>query len=225
LTFALAKTIPKNMFRRYILPWVGFIIYRLLSWSWRVRCIEAEGLKRARAAGEPLIFAHWHGDELMIFPLVKEYKIATMTSTSKDGELADFAIRMMGAATSRGSSTRGAIGALKGLIRLMGQGYNASMAVDGPKGPIYKVKPGVFELSRLAKAKIVPMGAAPANAIEFRKSWNKARLPKPFSRVVVWFNEPLETVTKDQSPHDPALIQRLEAEIAKACQSATQALP
>ncbi len=213
------------MFRRYALPWIAFIVYRLWSWSWRLECIEEESLKRARANGEPLIFSHWHGDELMIFPLVAPYKIATMTSTSKDGELVDFAIRKMGAATSRGSSTRGGIGALKGLVRLMGQGYNASMAVDGPKGPIHQVKPGVFELSRLAKARIVPMGAAPAKAITFHKSWNKARLPLPFSRVVVWFSAPLDMITRDQSPHDPELTKRLEGEIAKACQQAANALP
>ena len=213
------------MFRRYVLPWIGFFIYWLWSSSWRLRCIESDGLKRAKANGEPIVFAHWHGDELMMMALVAPYKIATMTSTSKDGELMDFAIRRMGAATSRGSSTRGGIGALKGLIRLMGQGYNGSMAVDGPKGPIYKVKPGVFELSRLAKAKIVPMGAAPASSFRFHKSWNKARLPKPFSRVVVWFSEPLEMITREQSPHDPILIERLEREIAKACQSAEDALP
>lgn len=213
------------MFRRYVLPWIAFVLYRLWSASWRMRCVESEGMKRARAAGEPLIYAHWHGDELMIFPLVGPYKIATMTSTSKDGELVDFAIRKMGAATSRGSSTRGGIGALKGLIRLMNDGWNASMAVDGPKGPLHKVKPGVFELSRLAKAKIVPMGAAPAKSITFKKSWNKARLPLPFSKLVVWFNEPIEAVTREQSPHDPKLIATLESEIAKACQAAQNALP
>lgn len=189
-----------------------------------MRCVESDGVKRAREAGEPLIFAHWHGDELMIFPLVKPYKIATMTSTSKDGELVDFAIRKLGAATSRGSSTRGGIGALKGLVRLMGQGHNASMAVDGPKGPLHKVKPGVFELSRLAKARVVPIGAASSNSILFRKSWNQARLPKPFAKVVVWFNEPLPLVTREQSPHDPALAEHLEREIAKACQHAADHL-
>ena len=34
------------------------------------------------------------------------------------------------------------------------------MAVDGPKGPLHRVKPGVFEFSRLADAKIVPVGVA-----------------------------------------------------------------
>jgi len=208
------------MFRAYVLPWLVYLFYRLWSATWRVECVESAGLKAAKASGEPMIFAHWHGDELKVFPLVTPYKIATMTSTSKDGQLVDFAIRKLGGATSRGSSTRGGIGALKGLIRLIGKGYRASMAVDGPKGPLHKVKPGVFELSRLANARIVPVGAASSRAIVFHKSWNRAELPKPFAKVVVWFGEPLNVITRQESPKDHALSARLEQEIAKACQHA-----
>jgi lysophospholipid acyltransferase (LPLAT)-like uncharacterized protein len=208
------------MFRRFVLPWILLIAYRLWTWSWRVETIESPGMKLALQNGERMIFAHWHGDELCIVPLVVKFKIATMTSTSKDGQLIDFVIRKFGGATSKGSSTRGGIGALKGLIRLIRNGRNASMAVDGPKGPIYKAKPGVFELSRLAQAKIVPMGAASSNAIVFNKSWNKAKLPKPFSRVKVFFAEPMPPLSREVSSKDPALALRLEAEIAKACQAA-----
>jgi lysophospholipid acyltransferase (LPLAT)-like uncharacterized protein len=213
------------MFRRYFLPRIGWWIYRAWSWSWRVKLIESSGLQSAKSNGEALIFAHWHGDELCIMPLVGPYKIATMISTSKDGELMDFVIGRLGGATSRGSSTRGGIGALKGLIRLMKTGYRASMAVDGPKGPLHKVKPGVFELSRLAHAKIVPMGAACSNPFVFQKSWNKAVLPLPFSRVVVWFSEPISAVNKDISPHDSSLGQLLENEISNACFKAREHLP
>ncbi len=212
------------MFRRYFLPWIAWIFFRAWSMTWRLQCLESEGLKKAIAAGEPLIFAHWHGDELKVLPLIRPYRIATMTSTSKDGALIDFAIRRSGGATSRGSSTRGGIGALKGLIRLMGQGYRASMAVDGPKGPLHKVKPGIFELSRLAKAQIVPTGAAASRKIVFQKSWNKAELPKPFAKIVVWFGEPIPAITRNESAKQPALAVRLESEIAKACQQALQHL-
>lgn len=209
------------MFRTYFLPWIVYLFYRLWTSTWRVERIESDGLKQALSGGEKLIFAHWHGDELKIVPMVTPYRIATMTSTSKDGQLIDFSIRKLGGATSRGSSTRGGIGALKGLIRLVSEGYRASMAVDGPKGPLHKVKPGVFELSRLAKARIVPVGAATNRGILFKKSWNKAELPKPFSKVVIWFGEPFQVITKDESPRDPALASALESEIAKACQHAS----
>lgn len=212
------------MFRRLILPWLVYLLYRLWTATWRLDLREAPGLVRAKEAGEPLVFAHWHGDELCIVPLIPIYKIATMISTSRDGELMDFAVRRFGGATSRGSSTRGGVGALKGLVRLMGQGYRASLAVDGPKGPLHKVKPGVFELSRLAHAQIVPMGAATLRPILFQKSWNKAQLPRPFARVVVQFGEPWPALTRADDSKDPALANRLEREIASACQQAASHL-
>src|SRR5262245_2376692 len=127
------------MFRAYVLPWLTWIFYRLWTATWRVNVIESTGMKKALSEGRPIVFAHWHGIELSIVPLIKTYRIATMTSTSKDGQLIDFAIRKFGGATSKGSSTRGGIGALKGLVRLMTKnGRNASMAVDGPKGPLHE---------------------------------------------------------------------------------------
>lgn len=208
------------MFRRWVLPWLVWILYRVWSATWRLHIVESSGLKKALAAGQPVVFAHWHGIELSIVPLVRPYRIATMTSTSQDGQLIDFVIRKFGGNTSKGSSTRGGIGALKGLVRLMKSGYRASMAVDGPKGPLHKVKPGVFELSRLTEAVIVPMGSASSRQINFSKSWNKAFLPKPFSRVTVVFLEPWAAVTREQSAKDESLQVRLETEIAKACQVA-----
>lgn len=212
------------MTSRWLLSWLVWFFYRLWTSTWRVRVIESEGMKLALEKGEPIIFAHWHGSELCIVHLVRRYKIATMTSTSKDGQLIDFTIRRLGGATSKGSSTRGGIGALKGLIRLVRSGYRASMAVDGPKGPIYKVKAGVFELSKLTSGRIIPVGAASSNAITFEKSWNKAKLPKPFSRVVIYFADAWEPVGRERSAHDPDLAQRLEGEISNACQSAEELL-
>ncbi|MGE0529059.1 MAG: lysophospholipid acyltransferase family protein [Bdellovibrionales bacterium] len=213
------------LLRAFLLPRIVWFLYRLWSLTWRLQCHEPEGLTAAKRNGDKLVFAHWHGDELCIVPLIRPYRIATMTSTSKDGSLIDYAVRKFGGATSRGSSTRGGIGALKGLIRLMGQGYRASMAVDGPKGPLHRVKPGVFELSRLAGARIVPMGAACSHAFIFKRSWNKARLPKPFAKVQVQFLEPWPVIQKGDSAKSPELAERLAAEIAKACQLAANALP
>lgn len=212
------------MFRAHVLPWIVWFFYRAWTWTWRIECVEPEALKEAKARGDRLIFAHWHGDELCIVPLVTPYKIATMTSTSKDGQLIDFVVRRLGGATSRGSSTRGGIGALKGLVRLVGEGYRASMAVDGPKGPLHKVKPGVFELSRLAKARIVPLGTAASREIIFQKSWNKAHLPKPFARVTVLFGEPWAPMGREADAKDEALALRLAAHIARACQLASEHL-
>lgn len=176
-----------SILRRWFLPSLVYWLYRLLSFSWRNVVIETSETTERMKHRRPLIFAHWHGDELAMVQFVRPFRIATMTSTSSDGSLIDQVILRLGGATSRGSSTRGGIGALKGLVRLLKSGYNASMAVDGPKGPLHQVKPGVFELARLAHADIVPVGIGVSNGFMFTKSWNKAVLPKPFSRVVMVF--------------------------------------
>jgi lysophospholipid acyltransferase (LPLAT)-like uncharacterized protein len=206
------------MFKQIILPRLIFLVYRLWTLTWRVRVDETPEIKRILAAKEPLIFSHWHRDELSIVHLVKRYRIATMTSSSKDGQLIAYVIKKFGGATSQGSSTRGAVGALKGLTRLvLDEGYRASMAVDGPKGPIFKVKAGVFELSHLADAWIFPVGVASSSHWVFHKAWNKARLPKPFSKVIVSFGALSKMGTGD--PRDPHLSQQLALEIEGACKA------
>ncbi|MGE4131395.1 MAG: lysophospholipid acyltransferase family protein [Bdellovibrionales bacterium] len=212
------------MFRQHVLPRLIFWLYRVWTATWRVQIVEPENLKVAKANGTPLVFAHWHGHELSIVPLVRQYKIATMTSTSRDGQLIDFVVRRFGGATSRGSSTRGGIGALKGIIRLMREGWRASMAVDGPKGPLHVVKPGVFEVAKMGRARIVPMGAACSHAIHFRKSWNQTFLPTPFARVVVVFGEPQFDLSSEISPKSEPLRIQLAEQITNACQSAASLL-
>ncbi len=212
------------MFRTLLLPWLVLWLYRAWSWTWRLSVVEPDSVKKLIRERAPVVFAHWHGGELCLVPMVRPYRIATMTSTSKDGELMDFVINRFGGKTSRGSSTRGGVQALKGLVRLVKSGRCASVAVDGPKGPIHQVKPGVFEVSRLAAAYIVPAGTACDRGLVFEKSWNKARLPWPFAKVCVQFLEPWEPLTRDVSSRDSALARRLEVEIANACQLAEQHL-
>lgn len=183
-----------------ILKWTVYFLYRTLIALWRIEVVEHPKLLQLLQKGQPVIFAHWHGNELGLVYAVQRYKIATMTSTSKDGSLIDFVIHKLGGSTSRGSTTRGAVSALKGLVRLCREGQNTSFAVDGPKGPIYVVKPGVFELSKLCGAPIVPSAMAVSRAHVFERSWNKAKLPLPFSKVVLYFGEPITALTKEDDP-------------------------
>lgn len=197
-----------------------YIIYQSLRWTWRLEVIEPPELKQAMKDRKSFILSHWHGDELVLLQLIPSYRIATIVSTSKDGEMMNTLVGWMQGKTSRGSSTRGAVSALKGLIRLVREGYNCSFAVDGPKGPIYQVKPGVFEISRALDLPIYWSGVACDRAFHFPKSWNKTYLPKPFARIYVrWFG-PMSPITKDQDPRSPELAQTLERALHAAKQQA-----
>ena len=212
------------MFQKYILPYIVFIIYRLWFATWRITIAENESLKNRIKNKEPFILAHWHGDELAMIHMVSRYRFATMTSTSKDGEIVNKVIHLLGGNTSRGSSTRGAVSALKGLIRLIkGGGYNCSVAVDGPKGPYHKVKPGVFEIAYLLKIPIYAASAASNRAYHFPKAWNKAFLPKLFSHVHIHWEGPFN-VSENDDVKSPELALNLEKLLEVAKQQALKAI-
>ncbi len=189
-----------------------------------MRLIEPEPLKQAIRDRKPFLMAHWHGDEIALIQLCRRYHIATMSSQSKDGQMMSVILRLLGAKTTAGSSTRGGVGGLKGLIRLMRDGHSCSFAVDGPKGPIYKVKPGVFELSRLSDSPIYYCGVSVDRAIYFPKAWNKTFFPKPFAKIVIQWHGPLPPTTKDQDPRDPKLAEQLETLLHSAKEQALKVI-
>lgn len=195
---------------------VVWIIYRAIQLTWRVSVFEPPELKENLKTKKTTIFSHFHGDELVLISLVNPYRIATMASTSKDGEIMNTVLNLLGGKTSRGSSTRGGVGALKGLIQLCKSGRNSSIAVDGPKGPIYEIKPGVFELSRLTQSEIYAGGVFCERAWRFPKSWNQTFLPKPFAKVsVVWLG-PIGPVTKQDDPRSADLAKALQNQLFAA---------
>ncbi len=204
------------MFRKFVLPYLLFFVYSVLKATWRVRVIESESMRQAITAGNPIVFAHWHGDELAVIYLLRFYKTGVITSTSKDGELINTIAQLFGARTSRGSSTRGGVTALKGIIRLAREGWNPSVAVDGPKGPYHKVKPGVFEISKIIGAPIYPLGISCDRKFVFEKAWNKTFLPLPFANVICVWGDPLPAIPRDADAHDPDLARGLESALADA---------
>lgn len=131
-------------------------------------------------------------------------------------------VQLYGAKTAKGSSSRGGVEALKGLIRLSKEGYNPAIAVDGPRGPYKTIKPGVFQLSRLSKARIYPAAVTFSKAWYFPKSWDKTYLPKPFSKVLIHWGEPMEAVEKSADPKSEELARKLTKQFEHSEKQADQ---
>ena len=196
--------------KQTLLGALAWVIYRLLSWTWRIQWQEPACMREALRERRPFIVAHWHGDELALLHVVRRYRLATLTSPSKDGRIMATLLRLLGAKVSVGSSSRGGAAGLKGLIRLVRAGHNCSFAVDGPRGPIYKLKPGVLEASRLLDCPIYYASITCDRAYHLHRSWNRAFLPKPFARLRIEWRGPMEALTRAQDPRDPQVLDRLE---------------
>ena len=195
--------------RKHLLPILVWLFYRTLIATWRLKPVESPYVLQCKKQNKAWIIAHWHGDEIAAISFCRIYSVATMTSTSRDGELMNSVLNRLGIKTSRGSSTRGGAAGLKGLIRLTRTGACPVVAVDGPKGPIHEVKAGVFELAKISGLGIVPMVCKATSKFVFKKSWNQAYLPLPFSEVFMIWGEPI-FVSKEMDPRSPALAQELK---------------
>ena len=196
--------------KQIAIGFIAWLVYRLLSLTWRVTVDEPETMRSALQGRHALLLAHWHGDEFALAHLARGYRIATLASPSKDGRIMATLLRLQGAVVIPGSSSkRGAIG-LKQLIRLAREGHVCSLAVDGPRGPIYKVKPGMLQISRLLDCPIYYPSISCDRAFHMHRSWDRGYVPKPFAHVHIEWRGPVAALGAADDPRDPLVIGRLE---------------
>ena len=143
----------------------------------------------ARGGGLP-VYTFWHD---RIFPstyFFRRRRIVVMTSRSFDGEYIARFIQRLGYGAVRGSSSRGGVGALVELARLVRAGFPAAFTIDGPRGPRHVAKRGAVLLAKKTGQPVLPFGVN-AERCWTLKSWDRMQIPKPFSRVRVRFAPPV----------------------------------
>ncbi len=106
---------------------------------------------------EQIILAFWHGRMLMIPILKKDRPASVMISRHKDGELISRTMERFGIGSSRGSTTRGGISALKDMLRLAAKGYSLVFTPDGPKGPRFVAQIGAIQAAKATGLPIYPV--------------------------------------------------------------------
>ena len=169
---------------------LGGSLIRLLASTWRYRVKNEGELKRLRGGGAPFIFSIWHGHLLPLLWHHRGQGVSILVSEHKDGELIARFAESIGYGTIRGSSTRGAAGALLGLVRALGEGREVGITPDGPRGPACSYAPGAAVAASKAGALVLPM-AAHANRAWRLNSWDRFMIPQPFARVTIAYGEPV----------------------------------
>jgi hypothetical protein len=158
--------------------------------TYRVEVRGWEHIRACRDAGHPVLYAFWHGEQFPLVPFHAGQGIGLMVSRSRDGEIQARLTASLGFVPYRGSSSRGGAAALVGLIQHVRGGHDAGITLDGPRGPIHEVKPGILALARKTNGAIVPLRMFADRAWRLR-SWDRYTIPKPFSRIVIEYRAPV----------------------------------
>ncbi len=201
-----ARTAPRafsfgDRVKLWLISWAGYLLIRIVGSTLRYTLIAEPGcLADEHGFTLPSIWCFWHRCVIPSAYRFRRQKIAVMTSRSFDGEYIARIIRRLGFIPVRGSSSRGAVGALIGMRRQLELGHAAVFTIDGPRGPRYVAKPGPV---LLAKKTGVPIGCfyVAVQRAWVLNSWDRMLIPKPFSRAVVYASSPIYVppqATKEQ---------------------------
>jgi lysophospholipid acyltransferase (LPLAT)-like uncharacterized protein len=168
-------------------------LMKVWSFTLRVEIEDRCGISRPDAHLAPVVYALWHSRIFTIPPIWaiacgKSRRSVVLTSASHDGALLARAMGVFGIGAVRGSSSRRAVAGLIGMKRALLEGFDVCITPDGPRGPRYALHPGVVKLAETAQAPILPIHVTYSSAWRL-KTWDRLVIPKPFSRVLVVFDE------------------------------------
>lgn len=169
---------------------------RLLAQTWRLDVVGEEHVFELRRGGFPIVFAVWHAHLLPPLWHRRGEGITLLVSGHADATHLASAGRRWGYNVVSGSSTRGGVGGLRGIVRVLADGGDVAFTPDGPRGPAREAKPGAMAAAQLSGAAIIPIGAAASSEWRF-DSWDRFRLPRPFAKVRVVYGEPLNGTDGD----------------------------
>ncbi|MEP6742982.1 MAG: lysophospholipid acyltransferase family protein [bacterium] len=168
-----------------------FFLIKVIGSTIRWQISGWENWETATSNGRIPIYTFWHNRVFLATYFWRKRRIVVMTSQSFDGEYIARFIQRFGYGASRGSSTRGAVGAVIEMTRLMRAGCPTAFTIDGPKGPRYVAKMGAVLLAKKTGQPILPFTITADRSWEAKKSWDGFQVPYPFSRARVMIAPPI----------------------------------
>lgn len=204
---------PRQRFVLWLITWVGYLFIRIVGPTLRIsESIEEGG--PSNTFPHPSVFVFWHNAVISGTWYYRHRDVGVMTSSSFDGEYIARIIEKFGFRAVRGSSTRAAVRALLGMHTEIETGHSVAFTIDGPKGPVYVAKPGPVLLARNVQRPIQAFYIAVERAW-ILNSWDRLRIPKPFSRIHLRLARPIPVPPNTDSESAKALHAEMQAALER----------
>jgi lysophospholipid acyltransferase (LPLAT)-like uncharacterized protein len=168
-----------------------YLTIKLIGGTIRFEVEGWENWEAASSNGRVPIYSFWHSRIFIGTYFFRRRGIVIMTSRSFDGEYIARFIQRFGYGAVRGSSTRGATGALIEMVRLLRAGHPTGLTLDGPKGPPHVAKMGAVLLAKKTGHPILPFTFASRKFWEIGSTWDRTQIPRPFTRARVFIAPPI----------------------------------
>lgn len=204
------KIIEKMLF------WFVYVVLYTLYRTYRVDQIKADCRNEAidfHPKGAYLL-SLWHEHLIACSFAQKGLPLRPLVSRSFVGRLVAFVYERFGFHPVHGSQNRngkdkGGKEARNILLDSLAQGYCCGITVDGSVGPRRKVKPGVVSMAAKSKSMILPVANTASRYWELN-TWDKLKIPKPFSRVVIAYGKPISVIEPLEKDQFEFLLRKVE---------------
>jgi len=214
-------------FQRNVLRYIGIqfasAAIRVLIKTLRIKIINGETISKLVSEKKNFVSAFWHGSMMIGWYIHRNENAAALVSQSKDGEVLAKTLEKWNYKVVRGSSSIGGNGALSIMVDLIRNNYSLAITPDGPRGPIYKMKAGAVVSAKKTNVPLFLAGIGIKKKFVL-KSWDHFEVPKPFSKVVVLYSDPV--LIDDGSSYEEtnqkiieceALLNKLQKDALQLC--------
>lgn len=152
---------------------------------------------------KPCIYAMWHANQFLVHGLEDKAHTSILVSNSIDGEVVARAVEKWGFKVVRGSSgKKGAVESTMQMLSRLKEGECVGIMVDGPSGPLHKVKNGAIKLAQMSGAPIVPAHwYSPQKTFISLPSWDKMKTPFGDCKILNLYGTPVY-VSQDASDEE-----------------------
>jgi lysophospholipid acyltransferase (LPLAT)-like uncharacterized protein len=191
--------------------------YLRLVWKTNRLIVDPPNLYEIVEGDLPIIVAMWHGQHFMM-PFLKQdipqHRAKVLISRHHDGDINAVAAERLNVGTIRGSGDhggrfdrKGGVGAFKGMMEALNQGYNVALTADVPK--VARIAGnGIIKLAEFSQRPIFAVAIATSRRVEL-KNWDKSAVNLPFGTIVVAADGPIRVPADAQDDE----IERLRASL------------
>lgn len=180
----------------YVLGGLFFLAAALLHALCRIRF---EGRERLQGRSN-FIFCMWHDNVFPYFAtfLRHERPHIWMNHPAWYMKPIHVAIALVGVkGLVLGSTGHDGQEAAARLVESLKEGNSTLMMPDGPAGPPKVLKKGVLHMALQSGIPIVPLRIFTPRQIVLKKTWERKRVPLPFSTIRVIYGEPIPVTEAD----------------------------
>lgn len=150
-----------------------------------------EYVEMLRKQKTPLIYTYWHRHIFVTIYRFRNTGARPLISLSEDGEVVSQVALEFGMNPVRGSSSKGGARAFLELLNTLNvDNSEVLITADGPKGPLRVIKDGTILLAQKTNSVIVPICWHSSRVKILKKTWDKFKIPLPFSSITYAYGQP-----------------------------------